>query len=290
MNYYELNPEENTFHTLCVDITHRCNMNCVNCYIPNRNIPDMDIIKLQQFLLRLPKRTDIRIIGAEPTVRKDLPQIIAMVRKLGHRPTLNTNGLKLANADYVKRLFDSGLRSVSISMNGADSDLLYMQTDNLICAKKKIKALENCIKKNLYVNINCLIMKGVNESAIPRLLEIAKSFNVKLILRFRNVAELGRYSKVDNQNYTFDELINLIGITAGVDPEEIKKNNVVQGYEEEHNVLFNVPNTLIKIKITDWAPNDSIIPDPNSTRRGRITENFKIAPFFEHVKINEFNY
>ena len=42
MNYYELLPEKNTFSNIVVDLTHRCNMECANCYIPNRDIPDFE--------------------------------------------------------------------------------------------------------------------------------------------------------------------------------------------------------------------------------------------------------
>jgi molybdenum cofactor biosynthesis enzyme MoaA len=290
MNYFELEPEDNIFHSIIADVTHRCNMECANCYIPNRDIPDMDINKLRDCISRFPKRTEVRLIGAEPTVRKDLPQIIKMIRATGNRPMLNTNGLRLANIHYVNQLSNSGLRSLSISMNGADSDMLYLKTDNMLCAKRKMKALENCIKNHIFVNINCLIMKGVNEDAIPRLINIAKNFDVKIVLRFRNIAQLGRYTLSKEENYSYDDLIDLVGLITDVDPTFIRQSNFVDGYEEEHNVLFQIPDTKVWIKITDWCPNDSIIPDPNSKRRGRITENFKVAPFFEHVKINEFGY
>jgi MoaA/NifB/PqqE/SkfB family radical SAM enzyme len=35
-------PEECPYETVIVDVTHRCNMACANCYIPNRDIPDLD--------------------------------------------------------------------------------------------------------------------------------------------------------------------------------------------------------------------------------------------------------
>jgi len=290
MNYFELEPEKNIFHSVIADVTHRCNMECTNCYIPNRDIPDMDVAKLKECISKFPKRTEIRLIGAEPTVRKDLHEIIHMIRETGHRPMLNTNGLKLANSDYTKKLVDHGLRMVSISMNGADIDSIYLRTDNLLCAKRKMKALKNCIDNKIFVNINCLIMKNVNEKAIGRLIEIAKEFDTKIVIRFRNIAQLGRYFIEDNENYSYDSLIKLVGDIARVDPSTIKEHNIVDGFEEEHNVLFNVPDTKIWIKITDWSPSDSDIPDPNSIRRGRITEDFKVAPFFEHVKANEFGY
>ena len=290
MNYFELEPENNIFHSIIADVTHRCNMVCANCYIPNRDIPDMDINKLKECISKFPKRTEIRLIGAEPTLRKDLPEIIKMIRDTGNRPMLNTNGLRLANNDFTKKLSQSGLRSLSLSMNGADYDALYLKTDNMLCAKRKMKALTNCVKNHIFVNINCLIMKGVNEQSIPRLIEIAKQFDVKIVLRFRNIAQLGRYTLEKEENYSYDELIEIVSGITNVDSDEIKKSNNIDGYEEEHNVLFQIPNSKVWIKITDWCPTDSIIPDPNSKRRGRITENFKVAPFFEHVKMNEFGY
>ena len=104
MNYFELKPEENTFSNIVIDLTHRCNMECTNCYIPNRDIPDLDKEKLYDVLKKLPNRTYIRLIGAEPTMRDDLPEIIAKVKHLGHRPSVTTNGLKLAHLPYVKKL------------------------------------------------------------------------------------------------------------------------------------------------------------------------------------------
>ena len=41
--YYEVEPEDCNFTDVTADVTHKCNMACTNCYIPNRDIPDMDI-------------------------------------------------------------------------------------------------------------------------------------------------------------------------------------------------------------------------------------------------------
>jgi hypothetical protein len=59
-------PEENPFQTVVADITHRCNMACRNCYIPNRSIPDMDTSWQLGIMGRLPRGTFIRFIGAGP--------------------------------------------------------------------------------------------------------------------------------------------------------------------------------------------------------------------------------
>ena len=46
----------------------------------------------------------------------------------------------------------------------------------------------------------------------------------------------------------------------------------------------------INIKITNWDKIDLSTVDPGSKRRGRITQDFQIASFFEDVKYNEFGY
>ena len=124
-----IDPEKNPFNLLVADITHKCNMECANCYIPNRDIPDMDVQQLYKFLNKLPKRIIIRLIGAEPTMRSDHPDIIRNVKKCGHNVSLTTNGLKLSSKKYVEKLKASGLRMVLISMNGADDPDAYDELD-----------------------------------------------------------------------------------------------------------------------------------------------------------------
>ena len=44
-------------------------------------------------------------------------------------------------------------------------------------------------------------------------------------------------------------------------------------------------------KIANWkGEQGQTIPLRNNTRRGRLTPDFKVAPFFEHVKLNEGGY
>jgi len=295
MHYYELDPEENHFYSIGVDITHRCNMECANCYIPNRDVPDMDADRLIDCISRFPKRTEIRLIGAEPTVRKDLADIIARVRLAGHRPVVMTNGLKLANLQYAKRLFEAGLKTINISLNGGDDDDIYARTDELRCAERKIKALENCVSIGYFVNTNTVMMKGVNDNVPARIWQMIQEMGAgSVVMRFRNVGQIGRYSMDAEDNWTFDQLIDHVAPQFDQDPTKVRKFNVINGYEEERTILFPVGssdnNKASWVKITDWAPAGHDIPDPMSRRRGRITQDFKVAPFFEHVKRNEFGY
>ena len=66
LTYYELEPEASNFYTIGIDVTHRCNMNCANCYSPIRTIPDIDQQGLVNFFKRLGRKTEIRFTGVSP--------------------------------------------------------------------------------------------------------------------------------------------------------------------------------------------------------------------------------
>ncbi len=288
LGYFEVEPEKSEFYTVGVDVTHRCNMECANCYSPIRNLPDIPKEDLIKFFSRLGKKTEIRLTGGEPTLRNDLPELIRAINDHGHRAAIMTNGLKLADRAYAQSLFDAGLKFVAISVNGADDDEVYKKTDGVACAKKKMQALKNCAEIGFFINLNCILIKGVNEHVPKRLHENLKELKVNGVIRFRNIGRLGRYMSQDN--FTFDEMIGLITDAFGVDRALAEESRTVNGYEEEHNVLFPVDpskkRTTTWIKITDWRPTEDSIPDPKSTRRGRMTKTGKVAPFFEHAKLN----
>jgi len=304
MNYYELEPEKNHFSDVVIDITHRCNMSCKNCYIPNRDIPDMDIDKMIDAVSRFPKKTMIRIIGAEPTMRRDLPEIITRIKQTRNRCTLLTNGLRLSVDNYVKKLKSAGLRHCYISLNGADNDDWYEQIDELRCATKKIKALENLVNNKFIIDTGTIVVKGVNDEVIARMLHVYEKTGVKNVMcRLKNIGDIGR-SMADNGNYTQKELITLLSEQTGMSEDYIYswKNRPI--YENDHVEAdsFMLPldpkaegrfvhKSGIWFKIANWNSEDSeTVPLSNSLRRGRLTEDFKVAPFFEHVKMNEFEY
>lgn len=289
--YYEIEPKKNHFYSVFVDITHRCNMECANCYIPIRDVPDLDLEKFYAALEQFPERTEIRLIGGEPTVRTDLVEIVAMIKGLGHRPTMMTNGLMLARPGYARELADAGMRSIYISMNGADDNDIYEIMDGARCSERKIKGWKECHDVKMNINIGAILQKGCNDHIPKRLLELSEQIGGNHILRFRNVGQVGRYSLEKNHNWTFGQMVGLVCDQFGKEPSWAVKWNKINGCEEKNVIFFPMDEQkkfkTTWVKITDWSPVNSNLPDPGNNRRGRLTQNFKLAPFFEHVKMYE---
>jgi len=263
-------PEDSPFTTLFVDLTHRCNMTCRNCYIPNRDIPDLDPQWLYSILRRLPRRTRIRLVGAEPTVRKDLPQIIAEVRRLGHLPVLMTNGLRLKKAEYVRELKSAGLRTVYLSMNGGIDDDLYLAIDDLRCAADKRAALDNLCNARMFITVGMILVAGTNLHHLRDFWRHLAARPQAREIHFRSVGEMGRYIETPalGLGAMFDAVLDALGVApSGVRIE----------YRDARNCDFWFAGR--KFVVTQW-------PDLGNRWRGRLTPGGMLEPFFEHVIAN----
>ena len=301
LNYYEVLPEENTFVDIMADITHKCNMTCKNCYIPNRDVPDMDLEKFKDFMSRIAGRCMIRIVGAEPTMNPLCEEYIKTVFEHGHRCILLTNGLRLSHKNYVNKLHNAGLRHIYLSLNGVDNDDWYESIDEMRCTDKKIKALRNIRERKFILDTGTIIVPDVNEDAPGALLELFDRENINnALMRIKNVGQLGRFQTEADDNVKMDHLVKLCSEQMNISEDYInsfRDKKLYDMYEEENSILFPLRegNKILNrgrwVKITNWdTDNGSGFPDPNNKRRGRITENFMLAPTYEHIKLNEGGY
>ena len=291
-----IKPEDNTFPILAVQTTYKCNMLCANCYLGdmlnNPKFADVDPTKLEEVFKKLPKRTDIRFIGAEPTMNDGLFEMIKLTKRYKHRPQILTNGLKLGQEQYVIDLKKSGLNWLGLSMNGGLDDEVYKRFDNGKYAKLKKRALEYCIKHKIVPHIN-IIVDPTNLHVINPLInyaiELCKKYNRKigigfpLTIRIKSVAKMGNF--LDTYSFSIDELIKIIRKEFGkFTDEKIIPNFMIDGIQESNTCMVYFETEVGKMggKVTDWTIDDDGLPLAKSKRRGIITEDYQIEPFFEY--------
>jgi len=131
-----------------VDVTNGCNMNCPICCdgVPAHGFrfdPPLEYFdKLFGHLARFDPPPSIALFGGEPTVRKDLFEIIELARSHGLRRRLLTNGLKLADEDYCRRLLESGT-TILLSYDGENPETYRQLRGNPNVGRKKRQAIEN---------------------------------------------------------------------------------------------------------------------------------------------------
>ena len=145
----------------------------------------------------------------------------------------------------------------------------------------------------MIINTGTIIAKGINEHTIRRQVDMFQEYieetnynpKIKPVLRFRTIGEIGRY--MENSTIQYDEFIDIAAEQLDVTSDYICNNNA-QALNNTYGLIFEYKNMLIRL--VDWSADEDGIPDSNSQFRGRFTQDFKVAPFFEHVKENEFGY
>jgi len=132
-----------------LDITNRCNLDCPHCYqMPDNKSKDPSIDYLLSEIQSWPDNgLAISLVGAEPTVRKDLPELIKAILALPGKPRtiiVVTNGVYLAKWDYVKRFQGIPNLKWTFGLNHPDYNGGNIRV-------KQMKGLENCVKLGLEV-------------------------------------------------------------------------------------------------------------------------------------------
>jgi uncharacterized radical SAM superfamily Fe-S cluster-containing enzyme len=194
--------------TCCVliEITDRCNLDCRFCFAGQEQLvrPDPsfeEILAGFQFLSsrQLP---NIQLSGGEPTVRSDLPEIIAAAGRMGFAYIqLNTNGLRLGmEKGYAQNLADQGLSSVFLQFDGT-GDGIYQKLRGRRLLEIKKAAIENCGAANLGVVLVPTLVPEINTDHIGKIIDFAVSRSpVVNGVHFQPVSFLGHYPKSpDNQ-------------------------------------------------------------------------------------------
>jgi pyruvate-formate lyase-activating enzyme len=153
-------------------ITSKCNLHCKICYLNfAHSMHDMTIEEIKEFLKKNKSRF-ISLTGGEPTVRKDLPKIIRLLTKRGRKVLIITNGIKLANKKYVRKLEESGLFGVYLSFDGFD-EKIYREFRGKNLLKKKLKALKNLEEEGVSTILVPVIRKNFNENEVKRIIDYA---------------------------------------------------------------------------------------------------------------------
>jgi hypothetical protein len=204
--------------TALLEVTFRCNLNCTFCFADaspsQQNDPDLTVIKgWYQRLLDAGGPYNVQISGGEPTVREDLVQIVAIGRQMGFNfIQLNTNGIRLADKNYVKELREAGLASVFLQFDGTKDDIYQaLRGRNLLA--QKITAIENCIAENIGVVLVPTLVPGVNTDNIGDIIRFAIEYAPGIRgVHFQPVSYFGRYPEPpkDEQRITIPEVINSI--------------------------------------------------------------------------------
>jgi len=178
-------PFGRTIDYLRISITDRCNERCLYCmpegYKGWAKRADHLTAKQLVSIARAASQlgfTKFRLTGGEPLLREDFLEIaqgIGAFENL-HSLGLSTNGTRLA--PLAAALAAAGVRSANISLDALDPDAYRRITGGRLA--DVLAGIDAALAHGLFVKLNTVLMRGVNEGELPSLVRFASARRIPL--------------------------------------------------------------------------------------------------------------
>jgi len=198
---------------LRVSITDRCNERCTYCMPQELQewLPRHDILSFEETLrlIRIATElgvTKIRLTGGEPLTRRDVIQLFRQLPRLTNLRDigLSTNGTLLPRKvepglTMAQAVRDCGFRSVNISLDTLDR-AEYARITGRDLLPEALAGIEAAIAAGFpQVKLNCVLMRGRNDSGLTNLVDFAAERN--LLLRFIELMPVSTTEVLSETNF-----------------------------------------------------------------------------------------
>jgi uncharacterized radical SAM superfamily Fe-S cluster-containing enzyme len=230
---------------MVMEVTQRCDLGCPVCFADtdcaSNGEPDMSVIEqMYKTVLKVAGTPAIQLSGGEPTMRDDLPEIVAMGKRMGfHHIMINSNGIRIAREpDYLQRLLDAGAGTIYLQFDGVTDEVYrYMRGRDLFDLKTRV--IENCARTGIGVLLIPTLKPGVNDHELGAIIRFAQS-RIPTVrgVHFQPISYIGRYPAApkDEDRITIPDVIGkLVQQTDG----ELRTENFLPRRSEDSHCSFS---------------------------------------------------
>lgn len=201
-----------------IELTQRCNLRCPVCFMAADDNQthvetDLTLIEIKRQLIKIMEQcgtqTSIQLTGGEPTVRKDLPDIIALCREIGFTAIeVNTNGVVISrDLNYLQQLAASGATGIYMQFDGLD-DKVFKEIRGANLLKTKFQAIENCRSIGMQIVLAMAVIRGINDDQMGKVLQFGlENRDVIAGVAYQPAFGSGRFEITDKKPLTMGDAI-----------------------------------------------------------------------------------
>ncbi len=195
-----------------IALTYKCNNRCVFCYAsaPDRghDVPEMttdEVKRVMDKIVTQAKAPTVSFTGGEPTLRRDLAELVAYAKSLKLRTNLITNGIRCADADFVASLKSAGLDSAQVSLEAADAEVHNRVVGNPHAFEKTVQGIKNLKAAGIHTHTNTTINQHNRDALHPLidfLADLGQEYlSMNMVIR---TGEASQKSKVKSQKHKIE--------------------------------------------------------------------------------------
>lgn len=212
-------------------ITSKCNIRCTHCYLENYTHQEKDLSRIFDTIDFLADKQvrSITLLGGEPMVRKDLPEIAKRITQKGIVLLIVTNGTLITPA-LIVQLKAAGANNYQVSIEGHSEELNdgIRGEGNFY---RTISGIKGLVDAGMNVTLSITISKR-NHGCIREIFELAESLGVKEI-KFSAFIPTGTGSDLDSSH----------GLTPSINKQV---SSLLWTLTKEYPTIKIVPGAFLK--------------------------------------------
>lgn len=263
-----------------------CNLRCKFCYflnsITDKKHPEhafMNLEKAKRIVWNLRYAYGNRFVdiqGGEPLIYKHIYDLVGFCYYINLKPTLITNGVRLAELNVVEKLKEAHINDLLISVHALGDtydEIVKMKG----ASKKQLKGIQNCKKYDIPFRFNTVLTKW----AMPQYMDIARlavdsGAKVHNFIAFNPFADQSGNRNVEDVATYTEIMYYLTPVLDYLDSSGVAVNIryipfcVVESRHQHH--VYNFPN--LPYDEHEWDYNSWVWSDlkPQRSAPGALTQ------------------
>ena len=194
------------------NITYRCNLKCIHCYINAIQGLSRDELTTEEALRVVDDAHELRtplliISGGEPLIREDITEIMRRASDYGIKVSLSTNGT-LITRDWAAKLKELNVQYVGISIDSPIPEVHDKIRGVLGAWDLAIRGIKNVMEVGIPVGIRTTVTK-LNIDHAPEVVELAHKLGISRVA-FYHLVPSGRGRGVINLLPSPDQLLRFL--------------------------------------------------------------------------------
>lgn len=218
-------PWSNHSCTILIEIIERCNLACPTCFAGS-SPAQSGLMSLEDFTAHVERLAAggklssdmIQLSGGEPTIHPQFFEMIDLLFSRGFQKVcINSNGIKLAQSDFVERLAacrqanPGGELFVYLQFDGFDEATQTALRGRADLASIKSRALSNCLARDIRVHPVMTLTRGINDHEVGAFVQLAVDNPGLKNVVIQPAMYSGRYDNPRRQDrITLADTVNLI--------------------------------------------------------------------------------
>jgi cyclic pyranopterin phosphate synthase len=162
-----------------------CNNNCRFCTLRGLNRSNnRSTQEIKKTLEDYPLRRSVSFSGGEPTIRKDIFELVSYAKQLGfEKINMETNGRMLYYKNFTQKLIDVGVDSFTLTFVGHTPELHDFLTGIPGSFNQLVKGVKNIREdksKRVYIMVHFVLMKQ-NYQFLPQIVNFLLDLDVDYV-------------------------------------------------------------------------------------------------------------